>query len=153
MFTYLVYAANRLLFSWYCQYCIRITELLGGWNFNPSLKNIIVKADSYIFAVFDSDDTVLSKLCGNITVIAPIFSSSNFMTIIFKTDNSRNYSGFKASWSSLEVEGSIIKSPNSPLFYPSYANEVKWINRNLIIDINCFYLVRHGPLMSMKERE
>ena len=78
------------------------------------------------FSVFDSDDTVVSKLCGTITTdIAPIFSSSNFMTIIFKTDNSRNSTGFKASWSSLEVEGSIIKSPNYPLFYPFNANEVK----------------------------
>ena len=82
------------------------------------------------FSVFDSDDTVVSKLCGTITDIAPIFSSSNFMTIVFKTDNSRNSTGFKASWSSLEVEGKIIKSPNYPLFYPNDADQVKPNNRN-----------------------
>ena len=87
--------------------------------------NIIVKADSSFFSVFDSDDSVISKLCGTITDIAPIFSSSNFMTIVFKTDNSRNSTGFKALWSSLEVEGNIIKSPISPLVYPNNANEVR----------------------------
>ena len=87
--------------------------------------NNIVKADSSFFAVFDTDDTVISKLCGTITDIAPIFSSSNYMTIVFKTDNSRNSTGFKASWSLLEVEGNFINSPNYPLFYPNNADEVE----------------------------
>ena len=107
--------------------------------------NNIVKANCSFFAVIDSDDSMIIKLCGTITDIAPIgpigplgtitriapiFSSSNFMTIVFKTDNSRNATGFKASWSSLEVEGKIIKSPNYPLFYPNDADQVKRNNRN-----------------------
>ena len=85
----------------------------------------VEKSYSSLFAVFDSDDSLIIKLCGSITDIAPIFSSSNSMTIVFKTDNSRNSTGFKASWSSLEVEGNMIKSPNSPLFYPINADKVK----------------------------
>ena len=79
----------------------------------------------FIFAVIDSDDSLIAKLCGAITDIAPIFSSSNFMTIVFKTDNSRNSTGFKALWSSLEAEGNNLMSPNYPLFYPNNANKVK----------------------------
>ena len=85
----------------------------------------VEKSDSSLFAVLDSDDSLIVKLCGTITDIAPIFSSSNSMTIVFKTDNSRNSTGFKASWSSLGVEDNMIKSPNSPLFYPINADKVK----------------------------
>ena len=85
----------------------------------------VEKSDSSLFAVLDSDDSLIVKLCGTITDIAPIFSSSNYMTIVFKTDNSRNSTGFKASWSLLEVEGNFINSPNYPLFYPNNADEVE----------------------------
>ena len=79
----------------------------------------------FIFAVIDSDDSVIAKLCGTITDIAPIFSSSNSMTIVFKTDNSRNATGFEASWTSVDAVGDIIKSPNYPLYYPSNEEKVK----------------------------
>ena len=80
----------------------------------------------FIFAVIDSDDSVIAKLCGAITDIAPIFSSSNSLTIIFKTDNSRNATGFRASWTSVDNVGdNIIKSPNYPLLYTINQNKVK----------------------------
>ena len=72
------------------------------------------------------------------------------MKIVFKTDKSRNATGFKALWSSLE--GNIIKSPNSPLFYPNNADQVKLIHRKYMFDINCCVLYRHGHLMWMMDR-
>ena len=87
--------------------------------------NNIVKANCSFFAVIDSDDSMIIKLCGTITDIAPILSSSSFMTIVFKTDVSRNSTGFKASWTSIKAEGNIIKSPNYPLYYPPSYEKVR----------------------------
>ena len=82
----------------------------------------------FIFAVIDSDDSLIAKLCGAITDIAPIFSSSNSLTIVFKTDNSRNATGFRASWTSVDNVDDIIKSPNYPLYYTINEDKVKLTN-------------------------
>ena len=79
----------------------------------------------FYFAVIDSDGSLIVKLCGTYNSIAPIFSSNNFLTVVFKTDSSNNATGFKASWTSVDIEGSIIKSQHYPLFYPLDVDQVK----------------------------
>ena len=79
----------------------------------------------FYFAVKDSDGSLIVKLCGTYNSIAPIFSSNNFLTVVFKTDSSNNATGFKASWTSVDIEGSIIKSQHYPLFYPLDVDQVK----------------------------
>ena len=56
----------------------------------------------FYFAVIDSDGSLIVKLCGTYNSIAPIFSSNNFLTVVFKTDSSNNATGFKASWTSVK---------------------------------------------------
>merc|ERR1719282_2319217 len=72
--------------------------------------------------VYDSDGTVIVKACGKSNPI-PVTSSSNNLKLIFKADNSRNATGFKAIWTT-ESDINSIQSPNYPLLYPNDANEV-----------------------------
>ena len=73
--------------------------------------------------VYDSDESLIVKACGR-TPPVPITSSSNSLRIVFKTDGSRNATGFKATWFTDTVINSI-KSPNYPLLYPINADQVK----------------------------
>ena len=78
-------------------------------------------------AVYDcecaSDESLIVKACG-ITNPLPITSSHNSLRIVFKTDNSRNASGFKALWTTDTKQFNSIQSPNYPQPYPNNANEV-----------------------------
>ena len=79
----------------------------------------------YSVAVYDcncdSDESLIVKACG-ITNPVPITSSSNSLRIVFKTDNTRNSAGFRAVWTTENINW--ILSPNYPQPYPNYANEV-----------------------------
>ena len=88
----------------------------------------------YIIAVYDSDDTVIVKACGKVNPV-PITSSSNNLKLIFKADNSRNSTGFKALWTT-ENHINTILSPNYPGLYPNDVNEVSI----LIVNIDLFLL-------------
>ena len=85
--------------------------------------------------VYDSDESLIVKSCGS-TPPVPITSSSNSLRIVFKTDGSRNATGFKVSWFTDTVINSI-QSPNYPQHYPNNADQVKGINRNYTFNINC----------------
>ena len=74
------------------------------------------------FTVYDSDESLVVKACGS-TPPDLVTSSSNSLRIVFKTDGSRNATGFKALWTTDDINS--IKSPNYPLYYPNIANEVK----------------------------
>ena len=74
-----------------------------------------------IITVYDSDESLIVKACGK-TKPVPITSSSNSLRVVFKTDGSRNATGFKALWSK-DMIINIIKSQNYPLTYHN-ANEV-----------------------------
>ena len=71
----------------------------------------------------DSDESLIVKACGT-TIPVPITSSSNSLRIVFKTDSSRNATGFKASWTTNTDNINSIQSPNYPQPYPNNANEV-----------------------------
>ena len=71
----------------------------------------------------DSDESLIVKACG-ITNPVPIISSSNSLRIIFKTDNSRNATGFKAVWTTDTENINSIQSPDYPLSYPNNADQV-----------------------------
>ena len=77
--------------------------------------------------VYDCDcateDRLIVKACG-IKNPVPITSSSNSVRIVFKTDISRNATGFKALWTTNTVNMNWIHSPNYPQPYPNDANEV-----------------------------
>ena len=90
----------------------------------------VMQAVSPIFimnfvAVYDcnceSDENLIVKACGLKNPV-PITSSSNSLRIDFKTDNTRNSTGFKAVWTTENINW--IQSPNYPQPYPNYANEV-----------------------------
>ena len=87
--------------------------------------NIYLLLSNFTFPVFDSDDSLIVKFCGTNKSIAPIFSRGNTMTVVFKTDDSRSLTGFKATWTSINIVGEIIKSPNYPLLYPDQVDQVK----------------------------
>ena len=72
--------------------------------------------------VYDSDESLIVKACGS-TPPEIVTSSSNSLRVVFKTDGSRNATGFKVSW--FMHTNNIIKSPNFPLNYPDLADEVK----------------------------
>ena len=76
-----------------------------------------------LLSVYDSDESLIVKACGS-TPPVPITSSSNSLRIVFKTDGSRNATGFKVSWFTDTIINSI-QSPNYPLFYPDNADQVK----------------------------
>ena len=50
-----------------------------------------------IVIVYDSDDSLRVKACGS-SIPDLVTSSSNSLRLVFKTDNSRNATGFKALW-------------------------------------------------------
>ena len=50
--------------------------------------------------IFDSDEKEIVKTCGK-TIPAPILSSSNSLTIVFKSDESKSGRGFFAKWTSI----------------------------------------------------
>ena len=75
------------------------------------------KHKSLKITVYDSDESLIVKACGS-TPPDLIMSSSNSLSIVFKTDGSRNATGFKALWST-EKNISSIKSPNYPRLYPA----------------------------------
>ena len=92
----------------------------------------VMQAVSPIFimnfvAVYDcncaSDESLIVKACG-ITNPVPITSSSNSLQIVFKTDNSRNATGFKALWTTNTENINWIHSPNYPQLFPNDADEV-----------------------------
>ena len=71
----------------------------------------------------DSDESLIVKACGLKNPV-PITSSSNSLRIDFKTDSTRNSTGFIAVWT-LDTENiNSIQSPNYPQLYPNDANEV-----------------------------
>ena len=70
-----------------------------------------------------SDESLIIKACGTTNPV-PISSSSNSLRIVFKTDNSRNATGFKAVWTTDTENFNSIQSPNYPQPYPNGANEV-----------------------------
>ena len=68
-----------------------------------------------------SDESLIVKSCGTTNPV-PITSSSNSLRIVFKTDNTRNSAGFRAVWTTENINW--ILSPNYPQPYPNDANEV-----------------------------
>ena len=72
---------------------------------------------------------MIVKACRKVNPV-PITSSSNNLKLIFKADNSRNATGFKAIWTMESVINSI-QSPNYPLLYPNDANEVLILQYNI----------------------
>ena len=74
------------------------------------------------FTVYDSDESLIVKACGS-NLPDLVTSSSNSLRIVFKTDGSRNASGFRALWSTANINS--LKSPNYPLFYTNDADQVK----------------------------
>merc|ERR1719270_3362612 len=71
---------------------------------------------------YDSDDNLIVKACGRKNPV-PITSSSNNLKLIFKSDSSRNFTGFKALWTTNTESIKNIQSPNYPGLYPNNANE------------------------------
>ena len=65
------------------------------------------------------------KACGT-TPPDLVTSSSNSLRIVFKTDGSRNATGFRAFW--FMDTFNIIQSPNYPMLYPNNANQVDEMN-------------------------
>ena len=78
-------------------------------------------------AVYDcdcaSDESLIVKACGATNPV-PITSSRNSLRIIFKTDSSRNATGFKAVWTTDTENINSIQSPDYPLPYPNNADQV-----------------------------
>ena len=74
------------------------------------------------FTVYDSDESLIVKACGS-NLPDLVTSSSNSLRIVFKTDGSRNATGFRALWTTENINS--IKSSGYPAFYPNYAEEVK----------------------------
>ena len=73
-----------------------------------------------LFTVYDSDESLIVKACGR----SPpdlVTSTGSSITVVFKTDSSRNSTGFKAVWTTESMKS--IKSPNYPLYYPDNVHE------------------------------
>ena len=88
--------------------------------------------------MFNSDDEYpIVKACGT-TPPNLIVSSSNRLRLNFKTDGSRNATGFKASWT-IETVYSIT-SPDYPLPYLGVAN----------IEVKLFHLVESNTEKTLK---
>ena len=87
--------------------------------------NLYLTLHCYLIAVYDSDGSFIVKACGR-TPPVPVTSSSNNLKLIFKSDNSRNSTGFKASWTTNTENINTIQSPNYPQSYPNDANEVSY---------------------------
>ena len=79
---------------------------------------------TYTFQVLDSNETEIVKTCGR-SIPGPILSSSNMLTIVFKSDESRAGTGFLVNWSRISIDGDIIFSKNYPLQYQNEDNQVK----------------------------
>ena len=77
----------------------------------------------FYFTVYDSDNSLIVKACGKIPPPL-VVSSSNTLTINFKTDGSRNATGFKAVWTTETVYN--ITSPDYPQPYPEDNDEVNF---------------------------
>ena len=88
-----------------------------------------------LLSVYDSDGSLIVKACGR-TPPVPITSSSNSLRIVFKSDSSRNATGFKAAWFTDTVINNIT-SPNYPLPYPNNVDKVKLIEMIHLILIVC----------------
>ena len=88
-------------------------------------KSFINFADEFqqneFVTVYDSDQSLIVKACGR-TPPVPIISSTNSLSIVFKTDGLRNATGFKAFWSTESINS--INSPDYPLYYPRFTDEV-----------------------------
>ena len=65
---------------------------------------------------------MIVKACGN-TPPDLVTSRGNSLRIVFKTDGSRNATGFRALWTTENINS--IKSSGYPAFYPNNAEEVK----------------------------
>ena len=76
-----------------------------------------------IITVYDSDESLIGKAACGRTPPDPVTTSSNSLTVVFKTDGSRNATGFRASWTTENIN--IIKSTNYPLVYPNNDEKVK----------------------------
>ena len=88
-----------------------------------------------LFSVHDSDNSLIVKACG--TVPPPVVvSSSNSLTLNFKTDGSRNATGFKAYWTIDTVNS--ITSPDYPKPFQEDNDEVKVSNVQLSINLFVF---------------
>ncbi|KAL8573023.1 hypothetical protein ACOMHN_010453 [Nucella lapillus] len=102
---------------------------------------------------------VMGRYCGNSTTPDPVQSSSNTMTVKFRTDGSISNRGFRATYTSLEEAkcGGVISVPtniSSPGFYEhgNYSNSEQciWliqnpqrVNSSIKIVVNHLQLERH----------
>ena len=100
-----------------------MTTLKVNYLVMIKFSNNTSKHQSLIFTVYDSNESLIVKACGKTNPV-PITSSSNSLRIVFKTDGSRNATGFRASWFTDTVINSI-QSPNYPASYPNNADQVK----------------------------
>ena len=73
--------------------------------------------------MYDSDESLIVKACGR-TPPDLISSMGNTLRLVFKTDSSRNGTGFKSLWFT-DTDFNSIKSPNYPLLYPKDTSEVR----------------------------
>ena len=91
----------------------------------------LLKINSFI-TVYDSDSRVIARSCGT-TPPSLIISSSNSLKIVFQSDFARNARGFKASWTTKNIDS--VNSQYYPLPYHNDVNEVIWtlcITKNTI---------------------
>merc|ERR1719270_793258 len=95
--------------------------------------------------VYDSDDNLIVKACGKANPV-PITSSSNNLKLIFRSDSSRNSTGFNAVWTT-ENNINSIQSPNYPGIYPTNITET-WnlaVSEGQSINITILFLDIESP--------
>ena len=99
-----------------------MTTLKVNYLVMIKFSNNTSKHQSLIFTVYDSNESLIVKACGKTNPV-PITSSSSSLRIVFKTDGSRNATGFKSLWTTENVNS--IKSLDYPQSnYPNNADQV-----------------------------
>ncbi|MCL2597320.1 MAG: M4 family metallopeptidase [Paludibacter sp.] len=142
------------------QHCVWFIEPPDAISITLSFDNFETEANYDYVAVYDSYDNYylnspLAMYSGN-SLPNPITSNTGIMIVVFKTDQSLNYSGWTANYSSILTSVENIEQHNISIF-PNPANDVLNIQfnnniQNVTIDIYDMIgkLIRTYPLQNIQ---
>nr|XP_039268068.1 cubilin-like [Styela clava] len=121
------------------QHCEWLIEAAQGYRVEFTITMIDIESTGLDcnfdrLVVYNGPDTsspIIGRYCGKFPPVDPIYSSDEFMLVIFESDNSLQMKGFsgiyqQACGGTLTGNQGVISSPNYPSNYPSNTDCV-WI--------------------------